>query len=176
MRRQMKQGKYEHSQLEARRKDLERQGRLKKKDALLCLEEVAVASGDTEKMFQAELVKAKREMRSDHRTPHAIEEMDGKLSDVDDGRARTRLGRAVSHLEIMRKRPRTSQSMIIREFRENVAEELGADECTPWKYRDMRKHIQWGIMKSMQRVYLQQMEVIELLDAGKVRCAHAQPV
>ncbi len=40
----------------------------------------------------------------------------------------------------------------------------------------MHKHVQMGMMKSMQRVYVQHMEVIELLDAGKVRCAHAQAV
>ncbi len=83
-----------------------------------------------------------REKRWDHRTPYAIEDMDWKLSDADDDRARTRLGRAVSRMEIMRKRPCTNPSMIIRQFREDVMEELGADEYTPWKYRDMHKHIQ----------------------------------
>ena len=56
MRRQMKQRKYKRLQLEACRRDPEYQGRLKKKDALFCLEEIAAASSDAKKMFQAELV------------------------------------------------------------------------------------------------------------------------
>ena len=53
-------------------------------------------------------------------------------------------------------------------------QEVNADEFSNWRYRDCNRRITWAQFATMQRVHFQYMELIELMDAGRMREAHAQ--
>ncbi len=110
------------------------------------IEEILMAGGDAEKLIQLEVVRLLREIRDER--PAQGRRFDEWSLDDDEDRARTSLGKAFSRMETFRRRIRECPGRIAIEFREDVMRELGADESTPWKYRDYSKRIPWGMMKA----------------------------
>ena len=86
------------------------------------------------------------------------------------------LAKAFSRMDTQRRRVFDTPDRIVREHREMVMEELGADPRTPWKYTDLHKRVNWGMMRSMQRCYIQDCAILILMEKGLYREAHAQVV
>ncbi len=138
------------------------------------IERLSMEGKDVEKLLQLEVIRAMRDMRG----PRDAARDPLETLDFDDRekRAQTSLGRAVSRMDLFKTRVQDCPEMISDEYRLEIMQELGADDSIPWKYRDFARRIQWGMVKSMQRTFVMNMEVLELFDHGHVRQAHAQGV
>ena len=138
------------------------------------IERLMMEGKDVEKLLQLEVIRAMRDMRGPR---DAAKDPLETLNFADrEKRAQTSLGRAVSRMDMFKTRVHDCPGKISDEYRQEIMRELGADDSTPWKYLDFARRIQWGMMKSMQKTFVMNMEFLELLDHGHVRQAHAQVV
>ncbi len=139
------------------------------------LEDKALADGDYDKLFKLEMIRMVDENRR-RRTPGG--ELDSLKLDDDDAecRGQTNLGKAVARMDKMRRAVPEKPGQIIKGFRSDVMLEINADAHSNWRYRDYTRKISWGQMTTMQRMHHQYMELIELMDAGEMRQAHAQAI
>ena len=91
----------------------------------------------------------------------------------EDGGRPSGIAKAVSGMHHHRQRLRNHPKQFITEFRELVKDELSVKVGEPWAYKDISKKIPWGKMKSLQRCFLLDCAVMELLETGDVTRAQA---
>ncbi len=132
----------------------------------------SLAEGDFDQLFKIEMMRMMKDQRNRRNTgSEALE-----LYDEDDVRGRTSLGRAVARMDKMRRGVTDQPTQICRSFRSDVMQEVNADEFSNWRYRDYNRRITWTQFTTMQRMHFQYMELIELMDAGRMREAQAQAI
>ncbi len=132
----------------------------------------SLAEGDFDRLSKVEMMRMMKDQRS--RRNMGSETLE--LYDEDDVRGRTSLGRAVARMDKMRRGVTDHPTQICRSFRSDVMQEVNADEFSNWRYRDYNRRITWTQFATMQRLHYQYMELIELMDAGRMREAHAQAI
>ena len=137
------------------------------------VEQLLDQQGDPDKLLQLEMVRFMAEMRSSRRSD-PLESYDPR--DELGGAAKTSAGKAFAAMEAQRNKVYSQPGRIVEEFRRMAMDELGADLGTPWRFRDLHRRVNWGQMKSMQRCFIQDVCVLDLMEQGLYREAHAQVV
>ncbi len=129
-----------------------------------------LAEGDFDQLFKIEMMRMMRDQRNRCSTgSEALE-----LYDEDDVQGRTSLGRTAVRMDKMRRGVTDHPTQIWRSFPSDVMQEVNADEFSNGRYRDCNRRITWAQFVTMQRVHSQYMGLIELMDTGRMREAHAQ--
>ena len=119
------------------------------------------------------MVRFMAEMRSSRRSD-PLDSYDPR--DELGGAAKTSAGKAFAAMEAQRNKVYSQPGRIVEEIRRMAMDELGADLGTPWRFRDLHRRVNWGQMKSMQRYFIEDMCVLDLMEQGLYREAHAQVV
>ena len=84
------------------------------------------------------------------------------------------IARAVSKMHQHRDDLKSKPKTFIKESRELVKDELGVKDGEVWSYyEDVAKKIPWGKMKSLQRCFLLDCALMELLERGEANRAQA---
>ncbi len=126
---------------------------------------------DPNVVLTVEVLKFTREMRDEARRARHRDDYDS-LSDSE-VRPRTSLGKAVRGMAEHKRMLSEQLRRVINEFKETVKEELSVRGNQPWTYVDMHRTVSWGQYRSLQRVYILLMHIIQHLDDGKPLQAHA---
>ena len=89
------------------------------------------------------------------------------------GPASSNMGRALRGMEAQKRLIRTQPHEVVRQFREQVLDDMGVYEGQPWCYRDHSRCVPWKHLKGLQTCYFLDMEVLQLLERGLVPQAAA---
>ena len=129
-----------------------------------------LAGRDFDQLLKIELMRMVKDQRNRRSTgPEALE-----LCGEGDVRGRTSSGRAVVRMDKMRRGVTDQPAHVCRSFHSGVMQKVNADEFSNWRCRDYCRRITWAQFATMQKVHFQYMELIELMDASRMREEHAQ--
>ena len=101
--------------------------------------------------------------------PRQRRSLDDVYWDEDPERARTSLGKSVSRTERHQQRIVSCPRAVIDEFKAELMKDMGVTPGMPWVLRDHHRRVPRGKYRTLQRAYVQDLEVLQLLESGQIQ-------
>ncbi len=133
------------------------------------LESLVAAGADINQVVQLEIVKLLRGMQE----PRQRRPFDDVYWDEDPERARTSLAKAASRMEGHQQRIVSCPRAVIDEFKPELMKDMGVTPGMPRVLRDHHRRVPWGKYRTLQRAYVQDLQVLQLLENGQIQQATA---